>query len=134
DVLLDDLDEVGVGLVLEQKHALHCQIRRVDLEYESRIDHGFVFVMHLARDRIEMGLIGRIERIEHRRGDNARRGLSEKALGKRRLDRRREALEASKLGFNGLLVGIFEFSHAFGTTEYLAGFPQPRLKLLGEKR
>ena len=32
DVLLDDLDEFRVGLVLEQEHALHRQIRRVDLQ------------------------------------------------------------------------------------------------------
>ena len=38
DVLLNDLDEFCVGLVLENEHALHRQIGRVDLQYQSGIN------------------------------------------------------------------------------------------------
>ena len=70
DVLLDDLDEFRVGLVLEQQHPFHRQIRRVDLQDQSGIDHGLVFVVHLAGDRVEILFVGRIMRVEHRRRDD----------------------------------------------------------------
>ena len=78
----------GVGLVLEQQHAFHRQIGRIDLQDIAGIDHRLVFVVHLARDGVEIALVGRIVRVEHRRRDDARRRLGEEHFGERRLDGR----------------------------------------------
>jgi hypothetical protein len=100
DVLLDDPYELGVRLVLVEQYPLHRQIRRVDLENESGVDNGIVFVSHLAGDRIQIGFVGWIVRIEHRGRDNSGRRLGEEALRERRLDRRRKVLETREFGLD----------------------------------
>jgi hypothetical protein len=43
----------------------HCQIGRVDLEYKAGVDHSAIFVRHLAGDRIQIGLVRGVIRIQH---------------------------------------------------------------------
>jgi hypothetical protein len=71
DVLLQNLDKLGIGFVLEQHGSLHRQVRRVELKHESGADHRGVFLMHLARDRRQVVLIGRVIGVEHCRCDDA---------------------------------------------------------------
>ncbi len=127
-------DELLFRLVLEQKHAFHRQIRRVDLQDQSGIDHGLVFVVHLARDRVEIVLIGLVVGVEHGGGDDSRRRLGEEHLREGRFDRGGLVLEAGKLGLDRFLVVIFELAHRLGAAEHLAGLGQAGLEFLGEQR
>jgi hypothetical protein len=49
----------------------HCQIGRVDLEYKAGVDHSAIFVRHLAGDRIQIGLVRGVIRIQHGGRDDA---------------------------------------------------------------
>jgi len=55
DMLLDQLGVFHVGHVLEQQHALHRQVGRVDLQHETRLGHGEIFGPDLARDSVKIG-------------------------------------------------------------------------------
>ena len=55
DMLLDQLGVFHVGHVLEQQHALHRQVGRVDLQQEACLGHGEIFGPDLARDSVKIG-------------------------------------------------------------------------------
>jgi len=44
---------------------------RVDLEYKAGVDHSAIFVRHLAGDRIQIGLVRGVIRIQHGGRDDA---------------------------------------------------------------
>jgi hypothetical protein len=58
---------------------------RVDLEYKAGVDHSAIFVRHLAGDRIQIGLVRGVIRIQHGGRDDARRRRSNEALRKWRV-------------------------------------------------
>ena len=125
----------GIGLVLEQQHALHRQIRRVDLQDISGIDHGFILVMHLARDGVEIVLIGRVMRIEHRAvatmpGEGSAKNIS----GNGGLIVSALALETRELDLDGFLVGIFDSAIASGQPKTFPVFGIRAMNFLREQR
>lgn len=56
-MLLDQLAVFHVGHVLEQQHALHRQVGRVDLQHEARVRHGEILGPNLARDSVKIGFV-----------------------------------------------------------------------------
>ena len=56
-MLLDQLGVFHVGHVLEQQHALHRQVGRVDLQHEARVRHGEILGPNLARDSVKIGFV-----------------------------------------------------------------------------
>ena len=79
--LLQDLDELGIGLVLEQHGPFHRQVRRVELKDEAGIDRRGIFLVHLACDRGQIALIGLVVGVEHRRCDDAGRSRVHEDVG-----------------------------------------------------
>jgi hypothetical protein len=57
DMLLDQLGVFHVGHILEQQHALHRQVGRIDLQHEARVGHSEIFGPNLARDSVEIGFV-----------------------------------------------------------------------------
>ena len=63
--------------------AVHREIRRVDLQDEPGLVDRLVFLAHLARDRVEVGVVRLVMRVEHRRRDDAGRRRGHEPLGER---------------------------------------------------
>ena len=101
---------------------------------QAGIDHGLIFVMHLACDGVEIPLIGGVMRVEHRRCDDARRRLGEEHFREGRLDLRGGLLEARQLGLDGFLVVILQLADAFRAAEHFAGLGNARREFFGEQR
>ena len=83
DMQLDRLDELRVRLVAVEHGAVHGEIGRVDLQDETGLIDRQIFVPHLAGDGREIGLVRRVVRVEHGRGDDSGRGRSHERLGER---------------------------------------------------
>src|SRR5262245_8157888 len=61
--------------------APHSQIRAIDLEYESRLVNGVVFLLHDVSQTGKVGLTARVVLIAQEMRDDSRRGRSHKSLG-----------------------------------------------------
>jgi hypothetical protein len=133
-VLFDDADEFRVGLVLIKQYALHGQIRCVDLEHKASVGHGTIFVTHLARDRVQIGLVGWIISIEQRGRDAARRRFRHETFGKRRAHPAGEPFEPGRLGGNRCGIVLMQLVDGSGRVEHLVGARNARQHLLGRQR
>ena len=76
-------DELAVGEVAVHHGAVHGEIGRVDLQDQPGLVDRLVFVPHLARDGVEIGVVRGVVGVEHGRGDDAGRGRGHEPLGER---------------------------------------------------
>jgi hypothetical protein len=56
-MLLDQRGVFDVGHVLEEQHASHRQVGRVDLQHEPGLSHGEILGPNFARDSIKIRLV-----------------------------------------------------------------------------
>ena len=66
-----EADELAQRAVLIGDVPLHREVRRVDLQHEAVSDDGLVFHLQCAAECREIGVLGVVPRIAHRRGDDA---------------------------------------------------------------
>ena len=133
-VLLDQLGELGVRGVLVEQDTLHREIGRVDLQDETRVDDPAILDLHLARDRIEIVLMRRVVRVQHRRRDDARRRRVHEQLAEAGFHRRRQPLVARDLAVDRGRVAIFQLADRLRRVEHLAVVRNARQHPLRELR
>ena len=83
DMLLDALDETGIVEIAVHHGAVHGEVGRVDLQDQPDLVDRLIFVLHLARDGVEIIVVRLVVGVEHRRRNDAGRGRGHEALGKR---------------------------------------------------
>ena len=130
-VQLARLDELGVREVLERHGALHGEIGRIDLQQQPGVVDGLVLVPHLARERLEVGLVRGVVRVHHGGGDDARRRRRHERLGERAAALR-HGLEAGDLVLQRGDVEVLELALALRRVLLLADVREAVLQVVHE--
>ena len=113
DVTLAALDELAVGQIAVHHGAIHREVGRVDLQDQPGLVHRLVLLAHLARDRIEIGVVRIVVRVEHGGRDDAGRGCGHEPLGER-AELAGELVEAGGLFGDRLEIAILDVGLRLG--------------------